>query len=159
MGREKVIMDKYEFFWNTMELCDWDHEGNDELVLQPVIEFLSSKEDSEIFGFENQMSELLYALDTRKLAKQNKNSEGYFSEDEFLYSRCVALINGEAYYRRALLGECPEMWGMEFESLLYVAPRAWALKHQKNESEYPNTPSVSYETGSNKKGWKKLFIL
>lgn len=152
-------MDKYTFFWKTMELCDWEQEGDDDLVLQSVIEYLSTKEDSEIFGFENQMSELLYSLDTRKLAKQNKKADGYFSEDEFLYSRCVALINGEVYYKNALLGKCPEMWGMEFESLLYVAPKAWALKHQKNESEYPNIPPFSYETGSNTDGWKKRKFL
>ena len=152
-------MDKYTFFWKTMELCDWDHEGNDDLVLEPVIKYLSSKEDAEIFEFENLMSELLYALDTRKLAKQCREKIGSFSEDGFLYSRCVALINGETYYRIALRGKFPRMWTMEFESLLYVAPRAWALKHQKNESEYPNIPPVSYETGSNTDGWKKRKFL
>jgi hypothetical protein len=152
-------MDKYTFFWKTMELCDWEHEGDDELVLEPVIKYLSTKDDMGIFEFENLMSELLYALDTRKLAKQCKKSQGCFSDDSFLYSRCVALINGEAYYRIALRGKFPRMWGMEFESLLYVAPRAWARKHQKNESEYPNIPPVSYETGSNKDGWKKRKFL
>ena len=61
-------MDKYAFFWKTMELCDWEHEGDDDRVLKPVIKYLSSKEDSDIFEYENLMSELLYALDTRKLA-------------------------------------------------------------------------------------------
>ena len=152
-------MDKYTFFWKTMELCDWEREGNDDLVLEPVIKYLSSKEDAEIFEFENLMSELLYALDTRKLAKQCREKIGSFSEDGFLYSRCVALINGETYYRIALRGKFPRMWTMEFESLLYVAPRAWARKHQKNESEYPNIPPVSSETGSNKKGWKKTVVI
>lgn len=33
------------------------------------------------------------------------------------------------------------------------------LKHQKDESEYPNIPPVSYETGSNTDGWKKRKFL
>ena len=48
-------MDKYTFFWKTMELCDWEHEGDDELVLEPVIKYLSTKDDAEIFEFENLM--------------------------------------------------------------------------------------------------------
>ena len=29
---------EYNFFWTTMELCDWDQEGDDDKVLKPVIE-------------------------------------------------------------------------------------------------------------------------
>ena len=29
---------KYDFFWSTMELCDWSKEGNDDKVLKPVID-------------------------------------------------------------------------------------------------------------------------
>lgn len=147
-------MKKYDFFWKTIELCDWDHEGDDELVLMPVINYLASKEDSDIFEFDNQMSELLYALDTKELAKQCENVSGYFSDDEFLYSRCVAIINGTDYYEAALQGEVKDMWDLEFESLLYVPMIAWALKNQKDEDDYPHETSVSYETGSNEEGWK-----
>ena len=148
-------MDKYTFFWKTIKLCDWTHEGNDDLVLQPVIQYLASQEDPIIFHFEDLMSELLYALDTRKLAKQCKKADKYFSEDSFLYSRCVALINGEKFYQEALLGKCKMIWTLEFEALLYVAPKAWAYKHQRDVFEYPHIPPVSYETGSNVDGWKK----
>ena len=147
-------MKKYDFFWKTIELCDWDHEGDDELVLMPVINYLASKEDSDIFEFDNQMTELLYALDTKKLAMQCKKALGYFSDDDFLYSRCVALINGTDYYEAALQGEVKDMWDLEFESLLYVPMIAWALKNQKDEDDYPHETSVSYETGSNEEGWK-----
>lgn len=33
---------EYNFFWTTMELCDWDQEGDDDKVLKPVIEYLES---------------------------------------------------------------------------------------------------------------------
>lgn len=147
-------MKKYDFFWKTIELCDWNHEGDDDLVLLPVINYLASKEDSDIFEFDNQMSELLYALDTKELAKQCENVSGYFSDDEFLYSRCVAIINGTDYYEAALQGEVKDMWDLEFEALLYVPMIAWALKNQKDEDDYPHETSVSYETGSNEEGWK-----
>ena len=147
-------MDKFDLFWKTMELCDWDNEGDDELVLTPVINFLASKEDSDIFMFEDLMSELLYNLDTKKLAEQCEKIDGYISDDSFLYSRCVALINGVDYYKKAKMGRCKEMWKMEFESLLYVPESAWAKKHNKPESEYPHVSSFSYETGSNTDGWK-----
>lgn len=147
-------MKTYDLFWKTMELCDWENEGDDELVLAPVINYLASREDDDIFEFDNQMAELLYALDTKVLAKQCKKSQGYFSDDEFLYSRCVALINGIDYYEDALQGKTKGMWDMEFESLLYVPMIAWALKNQKDEEEYPHETPVSYETGSNEAAWK-----
>lgn len=51
---------EYNFFWTTMELCDWDQEGDDDKVLKPVIEYLSNQEDYIIFEFDDLMSELLY---------------------------------------------------------------------------------------------------
>lgn len=147
-------MKNYDLFWKTMELCDWENEGDDELVLMPVINYLASQDNNDIFEFDNQMAELLYALDTKILAEQCKKSQGYFSDDEFLYSRCVALINGTDFYEEALQGKTKVMWSMEFESLLYVPMIAWALKNQKDEEEYPHETSVSYETGSNEAAWK-----
>lgn len=44
---------------------------------------------------------------------------------------------------------------MEFESLLYVPSKAWALKHQSSVDEYPHISPLSFETGSNKDGWRK----
>ncbi len=44
-------MNKYGFFWKTMELCAWDNEGNDMLVLEPVIDYLSKKPDIPICSF------------------------------------------------------------------------------------------------------------
>lgn len=154
LKKSNINTDKYDFFWKTMELCDWDNEGDDELVLMPVINYLASKDDHEIFEFDNLMCELLFALDAKELAKQCEKTSGYFSDDGFLYSRCVALVNGVEYYKDALLGKHKEMWELEFESLLYVPMRAWAFKHQQNEDCYPYEASVSYETGSNVNAWK-----
>ena len=153
LNNGRVCMGKYDLFWETMELCDWDHEGDDDRVLLPVIQYLSAKDDSAIFEFEDQMSELLFALDTKWLAMQCESICGYWGEDDFLYSRCVALVNGETFYNEVLSGEQEVIWNMEFESLLYVSARAWAIKHQREESEFPYCSPVSYETGSNVDAW------
>ena len=147
-------MNPYQFFWDTMELCDWSAQGDDAAVLKPVIVALSKREDSDIFCFHDQMAELLYGLDSRALAEQCRKAEPYMSGDSFLYSRCVALINGPEYYEEAKKGKKKEIWNMEFESLIYIPERAWAKKHQAVCEDYPHIPPVSFETGSNKEGWK-----
>ena len=135
-------------FWAVMELCDWTYEGDDDKVLRPVIQYLAQQEDGRIFQFDDLMSELLYGLDTKKLAAQCEEAEPLMSDDSFLYSRCVALINGPDYYEKARQGMAKEIWSMEFEALLYVPARAWALKHKMREEDYPNTAPLSDETGS-----------
>ena len=137
-----------------MERCNWDFEGNDDKVLAPVITYLAEQGDEAIFLFDDLMSELLYHLDTRELAEQCKNVSGFTSGDGFLYSRCVALINGPGYYKEAENGKQKNMWDMEFESILYVPQKAWQVKYGENEEEYPHIPPLSFETGSNEEGWK-----
>ena len=149
------MSEKYDFFWNTMELCDWKKEGDDDKVLKPVIKYLAEQNDHIIFEFDDLMTELLYHLDTKKLAEQCKKADLQMCDDTFLYSRCVALINGPAYYEKVKQGKEENVWNMEFESLLYVPQKAWALKHQSSVDEYPHTSPLSYETGSNKDGWGK----
>ena len=39
------VVEKYLFFWNTMEQCDWSKEGDDDLVLRPVAEYLAGQDD------------------------------------------------------------------------------------------------------------------
>lgn len=148
------VIRKYDFFWNTMELCDWNKEGDDNKVLKPVIKYLSKQDDSVIFEFDNLMTELLYHLDTEKFAEQCRKVDPQMCDDTFLYSRCVALINGPDYYEKVKLGKEKSVWSMEFESLLYVPQKAWALKHRVSVDEYPHIAPLSFETGSNKDGWK-----
>lgn len=46
---------------------------------------------------------------------------------------------------------------MEFEALIYVPQKAWALKHQSFVDGYPHHTQWSIETGSNPAGWKCHF--
>lgn len=146
-------MTKQEFFDDIMEICDWNSQGDDDKVLAPLIEHLSTLSDDEIFAFDDIMSELLYALDTEK--NFNKASKFYdHSDDTFLYSRCVALINGADFYEQALKGKKHKiLWTSEFEAILYVPMAAWAKKHNEDAENYPHLSPFCYETGSNKTAW------
>lgn len=148
--KESGNADKFQPFWSAMELCDWNSEGDDDKVLEPVIKYLSKQNDDVIFEFDDLMSELLYHLDTKELAEQCQKEDPQMCDDTFLYSRCVALINGRSYYEKVKQGIVKDLWNMEFEALLYVPGKAWALKHQSSVDAYPHSTPFSYETGSNK---------
>lgn len=134
-----------------MNICDWEKDSDEE-ILKPLTDFLSQQSDEEIFSFDDIMSELLYNIDTRKNFKIACKAYTH-SDDTFLYSRCVALINGADYYEKVLSGRKKDLWTMEFEAILYVSSEAWAKKHNKAVSEYPHLAEFSYETGSNTDKW------
>ena len=146
-------MNRERFFTCIMDICDWDKLGDDEQVLMPLINHLSQLPDEEIFDFEDIMSELLYELDTRKNYKTARKFYSH-NDDTFLYSRCVALVNGEVYYEKVKAGKIKDLWKNEFESILYVPREAWAKKHGKNMQDFPHISPQSYETGSNTEAWK-----
>lgn len=140
-------------FWKVINMLDWQNEGDDEKVLKPALEYLAQKSDKEIFKFDEILSKLLYDLDSKDLAKRVYKNKADFSEDLFLYLRCVAVVNGKDFYYKILSGERVLDSDMEFESVLYLPHDAWALKNKKNAAEYPHTTRYSYETGSNQKLW------
>ena len=146
-------MNKKQFFEIIMTVCNWDASGDDDKVLSPLVEYLSQQSDETIFLFDEIMAELLYELDTRKNYKIACKYDTH-NDDSFLYSRCVALINGEDYYNKVKAGKVSSLWEMEFESILYVPMYAWEKKHGADFNDYPYLTTKSYETGSNVEGWK-----
>ncbi|WP_315115762.1 DUF4240 domain-containing protein [uncultured Clostridium sp.] len=141
-------------FWKIIKMLDWSSEGNDDKVLAPVIQYLSEQSDEEIFEFENIMSKLLYDIDSKKIAMQLYGTLELFSNDLFLYQRCVAIVNGQGYYSSILYGGEILDPDLEFESILYVPIKAWAKKHQQDTSNYPHIAEPSYESCSNEELWK-----
>ena len=127
-------------FWKIMNLCDWSFEGDDDKVLVPVVDFLSKQEDEFIFHFDDTLHSLLHELYTEKILEQYKIKSDYVSDDDFLYSRCVALINGKDYFKGIKNGTIDFPTDLEFESLLYVAQNAWAKKNNAAPSDYPHIP-------------------
>lgn len=146
-------MDKKRFFALIMDVCDWDQSGNDDMVIAPLVNYLSSLSDDEIFAFDDIMTELLYDLDTKKNFKRACKYYDH-SDDSFLYSRCAALVNGEECYEKVKAGKNNKIWTMEFEAILSVPMLAWGRKHGIDCRDYPHLPAKSVETGSNADEWK-----
>lgn len=146
-------MTRDRFFDLCNDVCDWDKSGDDELVVKPLVEYLSKLPDEEIFAFEDIMAELLYELDTKQNYETALKYDTH-NDDTFLYSRCIALVNGKGYFENVKKGKITEIWKMEFEAVLYVAREAWAKKHGTSTNDFPHISPLSYETGSNKEGWK-----
>lgn len=149
-------MTPVDFFY-FMDYLDWDKQGDDYAVLEPLIALLAKYGDDLIFAFDEMMAELLYRLDTRKIAQSIYKGEN-FSADEFLYVRCVALINAKPYYNAVVAGRKKLKDDLGFEAILTVPELAWARCHGTHPYDYPYTTKYSYETMSNEEGWKEITI-
>lgn len=140
-------------FWEIMALLDWDKEGDDDEVMLPLIEKLVNLEDNEIFAFDDTMARLLYDIDGRVWAEDAYGDIDDVSGDAFLYMRCTAVVNGKNYYYAVKNRAKTLDPDLEFESILYAPPIAWAVKHDADVEEYPHSTKYNFETGSNANGW------
>jgi hypothetical protein len=142
-------------FWQTIAMLDWDKEGDDEKIVEPLITFLSGQPIGHIYRFSDILSEKLWQLDTYAHAKiflDDPEEEGLLSVDDFLYTRCAVVANGQDYYELVL--KCPQVMPLDltFEPLLYIALKAYKRKTGK---KFTPVYAYNYETYSNKKGWQK----
>ena len=151
---EKGEMTDIDFFHFT-DMLDWSKQGDDMAVMEPLIACLVQWGDNLIFAFAEKMAELLYRLDTKEIAAGAYKKEEYFSDDEFLYIRCTALVNGKPFYNAIVNKRRKLKRDLEFEAILYAPVCAWTRLHGKSAGEYPYVTKVSYESGSNKEGWDK----
>lgn len=146
------IMDE-ALFWEILASFNWKRVGDDEAVMRPAEKKLASLSVNDIFAFDEMLAEKLYQVDGEQYAAACYPGEDIkrISADSFLYDRCSVLLNGRAFYEAVVAD--PTKWpvGMEFESLLYLAERAYARKTKSEE--YPYSTTCSFETGSNKAGW------
>lgn len=137
-------------------MLNWEESGDDEAVVEPVVDCLLQKSDDEIFQFEELLAQKLHALDTKAHAKEIGedayiNDEEYFSVDGFLYARCVVVANGQELFQHILENPKEFPKDMEFEAILYVAQEAY---EQKNDKEWEYVSPTDYETYKNVSGWK-----
>jgi hypothetical protein len=145
-----------EKFWKLIEKLDWNKTGDDDAVINPVCNALSDMSVEEIFGFEELLSEKLYALDTkahaREIGKGAYVGEGtYFSVDWFLYCRCAAVANGKIFYESVINNPKKFPKDIEFEALLSIAREAY---DSKELGEWVYVTTKCYETYSNLDNWK-----
>jgi len=145
-------------FWEIVSLFDWDETGDDDAVLEPAIESLSSMEASDIFMFEDILAEKLHALDTRAHCKacydgelDPDNGDDYISADDFLYSRCVVVANGQDFFSKVMVDPTKMPQNMEFEAILSLAATAF---ERKTEESFEHISPISYESFRNIEGWK-----
>ena len=143
--RTDILSD--EQFWEIVGLLDWTKTGDNDAVVAPLVAHLSSLPASFIYQFEDKLSEKLYQLDTRQHAAIFPNP---LSVDDFLYSRCAVVANGEAAFQTVLNDPTQMPTTVDFEPLLYVASDAYTLKTGK---PFVYAPTFSIETYTNQEGW------
>jgi hypothetical protein len=139
-------------FWQIIELFDWSKEDSDQIIA-PAITKLADMPVVNIYLFADKLAEKLYQLDTRLHGDTYLKNEGddYLSVDDFLYIRCAVVAEGKAYYEKVLQNPAEFPADISFESLLNLPDQAYQLKTGRTFEYFP---AVSYETYSNKKGWK-----
>ncbi len=137
-------------FWAIIEQLDWTKEGDDAAVVEPVIELLKNRPLAHIYRFADILSDKLWHLDTSNHAQVflNDPEDGYFSVDDFLYTRCAVVANGKDFYQNVLNNPSEMPTDLTFEPLLYVALHAYKRKTGK---EFMFIPALNYETYSNNK--------
>lgn len=141
-------------FWELISLLDWQKEGDNNAVIEPLIAALVASPARHIYEFDDVLSQKLYKLDALRFAKQIGESAWkpgqYFSPDVFLYARCCAVANGQDYYQKLLTDPALMPKDMDFGALLRVAEEAYT---RKSGNAYSYVPAYPIETYSNKEAW------
>jgi hypothetical protein len=144
------------WFWAAIERLDWNQEGNDAQVIQPLVQYLASQPLHLIFRFADILSEKLYRLDAlvfaENMGEYSFRDGYYFSVDDFLYARCCVVANGRQAYQNVLEDPSEMPAEQTFEPLLRVASDAYQIK---TGQRMHYQPAYATETFSNKEGWKE----
>jgi hypothetical protein len=128
-------------------------EGDEDAAVKPLQQELMRKSESELFEFEEQLSQQLFAIDGEIFAKNAGESGG--SDDGFLYARCYVIAKGKEFYEAVKTDptKMPQSIHQWCEALLYSHREVWAKLMKSDPSEWPFSASVSYETASNPDLW------
>ncbi|MEY4937685.1 MAG: hypothetical protein RIS64_4044 [Bacteroidota bacterium] len=139
-------------FWQIINGLDWNQEDYTEIV-KPAVALLSKLPLSNIYLFQDYLSEKLFRLDTKAHANTyiEKYGDGHLSVDDFLYVRCAVVAEGKTYYEKVLKDPTELPIEISFEPLLSIASEAYGLKTSKKWDYFP---IFNYETHSNLEGWK-----
>ncbi|MCC8539559.1 DUF4240 domain-containing protein [Xanthomonas axonopodis pv. poinsettiicola] len=144
-------------FWRLMKLVDRValEDEDEDRALSSLTSALAAMEVTSIEAFHEHLSQHLFAIDGEKYA-EHAGASGQ-SDDGFLYARCYVVACGEEYYSRVKrtpteMQRSADQW---CESLLYVAPNAWAASSGCDPSDWAFEATVRYESGSNPDLWAK----
>ncbi len=143
-------------FWKLIALINLDalDSGDTYRAVFPVQKALLNKNETELEAFQEILSQKLYALDGEVYAR-NAGESGR-SDDAFLYARLYVVVRGQKHYEevRSHPDQMPKSLQQWCEDLLYVHKYAWATLTGRSVSEWPFSPTVSYESGSNSALWR-----
>jgi hypothetical protein len=134
-------------FWQIIEKLDWSKSKSEE-VLEPAVKLLADMPMPNIYLFEDKLSEKLHLLDTKQHA--NVFPKDDFSNDDFLYSRCAVIAEGQKYFKTVLENPKKMPQDITFEALLNLASEAYTLK---TGQIFNYKPTYNYETSANRIGW------
>ena len=147
--QESVLFNEAEF-WFIIGLLDWS-KAEEQAILTPAVEHLSSYPIESIYQFHEVLSEKLYHLDGEQYAAPLRQND-FLAADGFLHTRCCVVANGKIFYESVL--EDPEKMprSITFEPLLSLASEAFLLKTGRDD--YSFIPKYDYKTYGNKKNWE-----
>lgn len=137
--------------WSLIDLLDWQQNTVEEIVA-PLVAGLQKGPISDIYRFNDWLSEKLYLLDTPAHAEAYLEGDDYLSVDDFLYARCAIVAEGQEIFEAILANPAEMSAEVTFEPLLYVAYQAYELK---TGEEMVYIPLYNYETYGNRSAWGK----
>lgn len=145
-------------FWQIIDMLDWESHGDDEKVVEPLVEELSLGSVEDILIFQDLLSEKLFVLDGEDFAREigqdaYQGDKTSFAKEWFLGVRCCVVANGREYFEEVLNSPSEIPKDLEFRALLEIAPAAYRRKTNKR---LRYTPSHNYETFSNKRAWAQV---
>lgn len=142
--KPKIMMAADEF-WSIIDRLDWENEGDvTRCSRQPSRH--SRLSQRRTFASSRNDSPSCFINWTQKPMPATSANNG------FLYARCVVVANGRKFYEAALKDPTKMAKDLEFESLLYLAPRAYELK---TGEDFGYSTGCSYESFSNAAGWRE----
>ncbi len=144
-------------FWELIGLLDWNREGDNDAVIEPVVKALERLSIRHIYEFDDKLSHQLFLLDGVDFARQTGENAWrtgqYFSVDAFLYARCCAVANGREFFHNLLQDPTLMPKDLDFGPLLRIAEEAYV---RKTGRPYTYVPAFPVETYSNEAGWREV---
>ncbi|MCB1159044.1 MAG: DUF4240 domain-containing protein [Leptospiraceae bacterium] len=144
-----------EVFWDLIAHLNWKENLSNEEIVAPLVAMLHLMSESDIYLFQEILSEKLYLLDTKShaenIGEDSYKENEFFSSDLFLYARACVVANGKECFEEVLKSPDKMPKDVDFEPLLYVAREAYFLK--TNQTDFSTLTKYCYETFSNKEGW------
>lgn len=144
-------------FWELIGLLDWNREGDNDAVIEPVVKALERLSIRHIYEFDDILSHKLFLLDGVDFARQTGENTWrpgqYFSVDAFLYARCCAVANGREFFHNLLQDPTLMPKDLDFGPLLRIAEEAYV---RKTGRPYTYVPAFPVETYSNETGWREV---